>query len=196
MQILECPRVYDIPLLSAAVVPRQVKSRRLAADEDQLSVARERECRSAPSVAPDLLGDGNGIADQFEFLFIETLGHQIPAADEYQMPVGIFTAVVRASQGCILLRIECAQMNISPRSARRIADKLEEQKVPSVGQKCGPALRQGYRTCAGHGDVLRLTHCRRWGSASRRDAQQGRRGVRSEQDRALSSPGSTTSVGS
>src|SRR5579863_8044312 len=103
MQVLECPRVYDIPLLAAAVVPCQVKSRRLAADEDQLSVSRERECRSTPSVAPDLLGDGNGIPGQFEFLFIETLGHQIPAADEYQMSIRVFTTVVRAHQGCVLL---------------------------------------------------------------------------------------------
>ena len=57
---------------------------------------------------------------QFEFLLIETLGHQIPAANVDHISVGIFTTVVRARQGCIQLRIECAQVNTSPRSNRRI----------------------------------------------------------------------------
>ncbi len=156
----------------------------------------ERECRSSSGVAANLLSYGNGAPGQFEFLLIETLGHQIPAANVDHISVGIFTTVVRARQGCIQLRIECAQVNTSPRSNRRITHKLEKQKVPSVWQKPGPALRRGYRPCGDRGTFLLWTHSRGWTSTRCRNAQQGRGWIRRKHNRTLNSPRATASVGS
>src|SRR5580698_1551875 len=196
MQILKCPAINDVAFLSATVVPRQVERGCLSAYEDQLAVMGERECSSAPGVAADLLRDGNGIPGQLEFLLVETLRHQISAANKNQISVRIFTAVIRTHQGRVLLRIECAQMNTSPCSGRCVAHELEKKKMPSVRQKCGPALRRGYRSSRGRGDFLLLTRCRGRGSTRRRNPKQGRSWIRRVQNRPLNSPCSTASVGS
>src|SRR5580698_4167951 len=85
VNVLKCPAVDHITLLAAAVVPGQVERGTLPADEHQLAIVRRRERRPAPGVATDLLRNRDGISGQLERLLVESLGHQISAANVQQM---------------------------------------------------------------------------------------------------------------
>ena len=96
----------------------------------------ERENAEAPLSFPaDLLGDGQHIPCQFQFLLIEGLGHQIPAVDEQQVSAGVLGAVIRVHQSCVLLRIERTQRQYFLPPPWLSGLKLKKDEVPSIGQK-------------------------------------------------------------